>query len=161
MDEGISGKNPGGKRRFLRKARQELAYAPNRKTRLFPCEDPASELVRLARSASFQELGLVPRPIPRTAKKDDRLAGKTAVQPVPALQCIEGNQRAAGDRPFEEFLFCTDIYEKGAAIAKKRHGLLWGQCFQHRKNHSLKSGERGGVQAKRQGHAMRKSKALL
>ena len=144
-----SGKNPGDKSRFLRKTGQQLAYAPNRKSRLFPGENPAPKLICLARGASFQELGLILRPASRAAKKDDRPAGKTAVQPALTFQFLEGNKRATGNRPFEKFLFSTDIHKKGAAIAEERHGLLRGQCFQHQKNRLLKSGATNGTQTKR------------
>ena len=66
------------------------------------------------------------------------------------------SKRTAGNRPFEKFLFGTDIHKKSAAIAEERHGLLRGQCFQHQKNRLLKSGATNGTQTKR---ASRKSAA--
>lgn len=114
-----------------------------------PCDESRPELIRLARGAPFQEIGLILRPASRAAKKDNRLAGKTAVQPALTFQFVEGNKRTAGNRPFEKFLFGTDIHKKSAAIAEERHGLLRGQCFQHQKNRLLKSGATNGTQTKR------------
>ena len=91
-----------------------------------------------------------------SGKNHDRLAGKTAVQPALTFQFVEGNKRTTGNRPFEKFLFGTDIHKKSAAIAEERHGLLRGQCFQHQKNRLLKSGATNGTQTKR---ASRKSAA--
>lgn len=113
-----SGKKTGCERRLLRKTGKQLAYAPDRKARLFPCENAAPKLIRLARDAFFQQIGLVLRPVSGTAKKDDRLAGKTIRQPALTLQRIERDQRATGNRPFEKFLFGTDIHKERAAATE-------------------------------------------
>lgn len=124
----------------MRKTGKQLAYAPNRKSRLFPRENAAPKLIRLTRDAFFQQLGLTLRPVPGTAKKDHGLAGKMFPQPTLTFQHVKRDQRATGNRPLEEFLFGTDIHKKSVAVAEQGHGILRGQCFQHQKNRLLKSG---------------------
>ena len=96
---------------------------------------------------------------PERQKKTTGLPEKRLSSPSPRSNASRGTSGQPGIARLRNSFSVRTSTKKGATIAKKRHGLLWGQCFQHRKNHSLKSGERGGVQAKRQGHAMRKSDA--